>query len=81
MTTAISSRWTLSQVRTAATAAQVETAAPSAALSRLGAEAAHDVNKWRGTSADGGTTKNYFGGRFVESSTTKWLDVTDPVSS
>lgn len=34
---------------------------------------------WKGTSATGGTTKNYIGGEFVESKTDKWIDLHDPV--
>ncbi|WWC64491.1 methylmalonate-semialdehyde dehydrogenase (acylating) [Kwoniella dejecticola CBS 10117] len=48
-------------------------------LSPLAAEAAKEVSeKWRGTSAVGGTTKNYIGGEFRESKAEKWLDVNDP---
>ncbi|KAL0580826.1 hypothetical protein V5O48_001202 [Marasmius crinis-equi] len=34
--------------------------------------------KWKGTSATGGTTKNFIGGEFVESKATEWIDVLDP---
>lgn len=33
---------------------------------------------WKGTSATGGTTKNFIGGEFVESKTTEWIDLPDP---
>ncbi|WWD03745.1 methylmalonate-semialdehyde dehydrogenase (acylating) [Kwoniella europaea PYCC6329] len=48
-------------------------------LSPLAAAAAKKVSdKWRGTSAVGGNTKNYIGGEFKESKAEKWLDVNDP---
>ncbi|WWC91814.1 methylmalonate-semialdehyde dehydrogenase (acylating) [Kwoniella dendrophila CBS 6074] len=48
-------------------------------LSALAAEAAKEVtDKWKGTSALGGNTKNYIGGEFRESKTDKWLNVHDP---
>jgi len=36
---------------------------------------------WKGTSLVGGTTKNYIGGKFVESKTENWLEILDPVCS
>ena len=49
--------------------------------SPLAAKAAEDVSsKWKGTTANGGKTKNYIGGKFVDSKADKWLDVHDPVS-
>jgi malonate-semialdehyde dehydrogenase (acetylating)/methylmalonate-semialdehyde dehydrogenase len=45
-------------------------------------KAAEEVStKWKGTTANGGKTKNYIGGEFVDSSADKWLEVRDPVSS
>ena len=35
--------------------------------------------EWKGTSATGGTTKNFIGGEFVESKSSQWFDVLDPV--
>ena len=35
---------------------------------------------WKGTSATGGATKNFIGGEFVDSKTTEWIDIHDPVS-
>lgn len=35
--------------------------------------------EWKGTSVTGGTTKNFIGGEFVESKTSEWVDVLDPV--
>lgn len=47
--------------------------------SPLAAKAAEDVSsKWKGTTANGGKTKNYIGGKFVDSKADKWLDVHDP---
>lgn len=34
---------------------------------------------WKGTSATGGNTRNYIGGEFVESTTSQWHNVLDPV--
>lgn len=43
-------------------------------------KAAEEVSsKWKGTTANGGKTKNYIGGEFTESSADKWLEVRDPV--
>jgi hypothetical protein len=43
-------------------------------------KAAEEVSsKWKGTTANGGKTKNYIGGEFVDSSAKKWLEVRDPV--
>jgi malonate-semialdehyde dehydrogenase (acetylating)/methylmalonate-semialdehyde dehydrogenase len=36
---------------------------------------------WKGTSLVGGTTKNYIGGKFVESKAENWLEIHDPVCS
>jgi hypothetical protein len=36
--------------------------------------------EWQGTSATGGTTKNFIGGEFLDSKTSQWIDVLDPVS-
>ncbi|EIW86856.1 methylmalonate-semialdehyde dehydrogenase [Coniophora puteana RWD-64-598 SS2] len=35
---------------------------------------------WKGSSATGGTTKNYIGGEFVESKASNWLQVLDPAT-
>ncbi|KAF7306786.1 Methylmalonate-semialdehyde dehydrogenase [Mycena indigotica] len=47
-------------------------------LSSLANGPASLLASWKGTSVSGGTTKNFIGGQFVESSTTEWLDVHDP---
>lgn len=50
-------------------------------LSPLAQAAADEVSsKWKGTSATGGKTMNYIGGKFTESKAEKWLEVRDPVS-
>ncbi len=36
---------------------------------------------WKGTSATGGSAKNFIGGEFAESKATEWIDVHDPVST
>ncbi|PPQ67031.1 hypothetical protein CVT26_009928 [Gymnopilus dilepis] len=49
------------------------------ALSALALPKAEQVSaNWKGTSATGGSTKNFIGGEFVESQTTEWIDVHDP---
>ena len=68
-------------VRYAATAAR-PASSTSPRFSALGAKAAEEVSSiWRGTTADGGKTKNYIGGEFRDSQTNDWLEVRDPVST
>lgn len=63
----------------AAAAATASSGAAKAQLSPLALSRAKDVeSKWQGTSMLGGTTKNYVDGKFVDSSTSSWLDVNDP---
>lgn len=74
-------RSVVGSIRTAATATATQPTTSSPRYSALGLQAAEEVSsKWKGTTANGGNTKNYIGGDFVESSATKWLDVRDPVS-
>lgn len=48
-------------------------------FSVLGLKAAEEISsKWKGTTADGGRTKNYIGGDFMESQADEWLEVRDP---
>jgi len=57
------------------------TSAPAKALGALSQPRAELISaNWKGTSATGGSTKNFIGGEFVESKTTEWIDVHDPVS-
>lgn len=50
------------------------------ALSSLAIQKAEQISShWKGTSATGGTTKNFIGGEFVESKTAEWIDTHDPV--
>ena len=50
------------------------------ALSSLAIPKAEQISsQWKGTSATGGTTKNFIGGEFIESKTTEWIDTHDPV--
>lgn len=73
-----------SQLSGAQPATRAASASQSAASSPLGAlalERAKDVEqKWRGTSTLGGTTKNYVDGQFVDSKTSRWVDVHDPAT-
>lgn len=57
------------------------TSAPLSALSATALPKAEQISaEWKGTSATGGTTKNFIGGQFVDSKTSEWVDVLDPVS-
>ncbi|KIJ23593.1 hypothetical protein M422DRAFT_195746 [Sphaerobolus stellatus SS14] len=51
----------------------------TAALNAVARARAEEIsNNWKGTNATGGKTKNFIGGKFLESSTTEWIDVVDP---
>lgn len=66
-------------LRYASTAAATSSSS-SAKFAPLAMKAAEEVStKWKGTTANGGKTKNYIGGEFVDSSAKKWLEVRDPV--
>ncbi|KAF9462086.1 methylmalonate-semialdehyde dehydrogenase [Collybia nuda] len=55
------------------------TSATRAALSASALPKAEQISaEWKGTSATGGTTKNFIGGEFVESQSSEWVDVLDP---
>ena len=52
----------------------------TSALSPVARAKAEQISaEWKGTSAIGGSTKNYIGGQFLESKADKWIDVLDPV--
>jgi malonate-semialdehyde dehydrogenase (acetylating)/methylmalonate-semialdehyde dehydrogenase len=54
--------------------------ATTAGLNALARPKAENLSAtWKGTSATGGNTKNFIGGAFVDSKTTQWHDVLDPV--
>lgn len=68
------------QLRAYASAALASTSSNSK-LSPLALKAAEEVSsKWKGTTANGGKTKLYIGGEFLDSKTDTWLEVRDPVS-
>ncbi|KAF9527804.1 methylmalonate-semialdehyde dehydrogenase [Crepidotus variabilis] len=55
------------------------TSASTKALGALAQPKAEQISKnWKGTSATGGSTKNFIGGEFVESKSAEWIDVHDP---
>lgn len=57
------------------------TSAPRFALSPAALSKAERISaEWKGTSATGGTTKNFIGGEWLESKASEWIDVVDPVS-
>ena len=56
------------------------TFAPRSALNSNALPRAQEItSNWKGTCATGGTTKNFIAGEFVESATSKWHEVHDPV--
>jgi malonate-semialdehyde dehydrogenase (acetylating) / methylmalonate-semialdehyde dehydrogenase len=59
------------------------TAATRPPLSGLSTNARERAEKlsagWKGTSATGGNTKLFIGGEFIESKTSEWIDLADPV--
>jgi malonate-semialdehyde dehydrogenase (acetylating)/methylmalonate-semialdehyde dehydrogenase len=55
------------------------TSASRNSLSSLAKASAERLSEWRGTSVTGGNTKNFIGGEFVDSKTSDWIDVLDPV--
>lgn len=58
----------------------LRTYATTAGLNAFARQTAENISaNWKGTSATGGNTKNFIGGVFVESKTTQWHDVLDPV--
>ncbi|KAF9015529.1 methylmalonate-semialdehyde dehydrogenase [Cyathus striatus] len=61
---------------------RARTFATSAHLKALSAaarpKAEHISAHWQGTSATGGTTKNFIAGQFSESKATRWFDLHDP---
>ncbi|TFK36856.1 methylmalonate-semialdehyde dehydrogenase [Crucibulum laeve] len=61
------------RARTFATSAHVK------ALSAAARPKADQLSaQWKGTSATGGTTKNFIGGEFIESKSTEWIELHDP---
>ncbi|KAJ7076562.1 methylmalonate-semialdehyde dehydrogenase [Mycena belliarum] len=64
--------------RFATVIASFSTSAPRYALAPLARASAERLSEWKGTSASGGTTKNFIGGEFVDSKTDDWIDVLDP---
>lgn len=56
--------------------------ATSASLSNAARAKAEQLSAdWKGISLVGGTTKNFIGGKFVESKAENWLEIHDPVCS
>jgi len=57
------------------------TSAPLNALSATARPRAEQLSsEWKGTSATGGNTTNFIGGEFVQSKSSEWHDILDPVS-
>ena len=62
--------------------ATATTRPPLSGLSATARERAEKLSaNWKGTSATGENTKLFIGGEFVESKTSNWIDLADPVSS
>jgi malonate-semialdehyde dehydrogenase (acetylating) / methylmalonate-semialdehyde dehydrogenase len=76
-------RRTIPSLRTLRARSYAATAASRPPLSGLSASARPRAEKlsaeWKGTSATGESTKNFIGGEFVESKTSDWIEVVDPV--
>lgn len=53
--------------------------AKACALSATALPKAVSLARWNGPSFDGGNVKNFIGGEFVESKSTEWIDLHDPV--
>lgn len=48
-------------------------------MSLVALEKADQISaEWKGTSATGGTTKNFIGGQFLESKSSQWFEILDP---
>jgi malonate-semialdehyde dehydrogenase (acetylating) / methylmalonate-semialdehyde dehydrogenase len=62
-----------------ATTAAGQPKSPLSGLSDAVRARAEGLSSWKGTSATGEKTKNYIGGEFLESTSSEWLDVIDPV--
>lgn len=65
------------QVRGLATAASRSPLQGLNAVARAKAE--QITAQWKGTNGSGENIKNYIGGKFVDSTTDKWIDLVDPV--
>jgi hypothetical protein len=65
------------QVRGLATA--VSRPALSGLNAAARAKAEQITAQWKGANASGENVKNYIGGKFVDSTTEKWIDLVDPV--
>ncbi|PWN44383.1 putative methylmalonate-semialdehyde dehydrogenase mitochondrial precursor [Ceraceosorus guamensis] len=67
--------------RASSTATASASSPSESTLGSLAHSKAQDVDaKWKGTSALGGTTKNFVHGEFVESKTDRWVEVRDPAT-
>ena len=60
--------------------ATVSVQPPLRGLNSVVREKAEKLSReWKGTSASGENTKNFIGGEFIQSKTTQWIEVVDPV--
>lgn len=57
------------------------TTSAALALSNVARSKANQLSQWKGTSVIGETTKNFIGGEFVDSKSSEWTEVLDPVMS
>lgn len=76
-------RRTIPSLRTLQARSYAVTAAARPPLSGLTSTSRARAEKlsaeWKGTSATGDNTKNFIGGEFIESRTSNWIEVVDPV--
>ena len=69
-------------IRHYATMSDIRVKSPLVGLNAVAREKAEQISaNWKGTSASGGSTKNFIGGQFVESKADTLIDVLDPVSA
>ncbi|KIK70843.1 hypothetical protein GYMLUDRAFT_32914 [Collybiopsis luxurians FD-317 M1] len=68
----------LPRIRTLHHSRAFGTSARALSLSSAARIKADSLSQWKGTSVNGGQTKNFIGGEFVESKSSEWIDVLEP---
>lgn len=70
----------VAQLRSYASVSEIRVKSPLVGLNAIAREKAEQLSaNWKGTSASGGSTKNYIGGQFVDSKADTSINVLDPV--
>ncbi|KAJ3987739.1 methylmalonate-semialdehyde dehydrogenase [Lentinula detonsa] len=70
----------VARIRSIRCSRRFSTTCSALSLSNAARLKADQLSSWKGTSVNGGTTKNFIGGEFVESETTDWIDILDPTT-